>query len=362
MSTISSSQSRRRIVGALGIAIAASRLGMIGAAKAQPAKAGLPIEGEFPSLGGATAWLNSQPLTPNALRGKVVLVDFCTYSCINWLRTLPYVRAWSEKYGDQGLVVIGAHTPEFGFEKDLGNINRALKAMRVRYPIAVDSNYAVWRAFNNDYWPALYFIDAQGRIRHHKFGEGDYGQSERIIQGLLVDAGSHDVSRELVSVDADGIETAADWNNLQSPENYVGYGRTENFASPGGPLPDSPRFYTAPDQLKLNHWALSGNWTMGDQATVLNKANGRVACRFHARDLNMVMGPDAGGRPVQFRVHMDGKPPGASHGLDVDTRGNGTVNAPRLYQLVRQPLPIVDRQFEIEFLNPGVETFAFTFG
>jgi len=353
-------QGRRHFVGAAAITIAAARLGMIGSAKAQSGKA--PPEGGFPSLGGASAWLNSQPLTPDTLRGKVVLINFCTYSCINWLRSLPYVRAWSERYKDQGLVVIGVHTPEFGFEKDLGNVRRAVKEMRIAYPVALDNDRAIWRAFNNEYWPALYFIDAQGNIRHHQFGEGDYERSERTIQQLLTAAGTGNVSQELISIHAGGIEAAADWNNLQSPENYVGYARTENFASPGGAAEDQPRVYTVPTRLGLNHWALSGNWTMGRQATVLNKDKGRIAYRFHARDLHIVMGPAVKEAPVQFRVLLDGQPPGAGHGLDVDAKGNGIVTWPRLYQLIRQPLPIADRQFEIEFLGPGVETFAFTFG
>ncbi len=236
------------------------------------------------------------------LRGKVVLVEFWTYTCINWLRTLPYVRAWAEKYKDHGLVVIGVHTPEFAFEKDLDNVRRAVKDMRVDYPVAVDNDYAVWRAFKNQYWPALYFVDAQGRIRHHHFGEGEYEQSERVIQQLLAEAGAGGVGQELVSVDAGGIEVAADWGSLKSPENYVGYERTENFASPGGAAPDKRRIYAVPAQLSLNQWALSGDWTVGRQATVLNTADGRIAYRFHARDLHLVMGPAARGTPVRFRV------------------------------------------------------------
>jgi thiol-disulfide isomerase/thioredoxin len=322
----------------------------------------LPTEGEFPSLGGATGWLNSPPLTPAGLRGKVVLIDVWTYTCINWLRTLPYVRAWAEKYKDQGLVVIGVHSPEFTFEKDVDNVRRAAKDMRVDYPIAIDSDHAVWRAFNNEYWPALYLIDAQGRIRYHHFGEGEYEQSERVIQQLLSEAGKTGISPQLVSVDARGAEAAADWVSLKSPENYVGFERTSNFASPGGPALDKPRVYAAPARLKLNQWALAGNWTVKKQATVLNKANGRIAYRFHARDLHLVMGPAARGTSVRFRVLIDGQPPGAGHGSDVDELGNGTVSEQRLYQLIRQPKPIADRQFEIEFLDPGVEAFAFTFG
>jgi thiol-disulfide isomerase/thioredoxin len=327
-----------------------------------PAAAQLPIEGDFPSLGGATEWLNSPPLTASGLRGKVVLVDVWTYTCINWLRTLPYVRAWAEKYKNQGLVVIGVHSPEFSFEHNIDNVRRAAKDMRVDYPIAIDNNFAIWRAFKNEYWPALYFVDAQGRIRHHQFGEGDYGQSERVIQQLLSEAGTSGINHELVSVDARGAEVAADWGSLKSPENYVGYERTEHFASPGGAVLDKRRLYAAPTRLKLNQWALSGEWTMGKEATVLNKGNGRIVYRFHARDLHLVMGPSARGASVRFRVLIDGQPPGVAHGIDVDDQGNGTVTEQRLYQLIRQPKPIADRQFEIEFLDSGVETFAFTFG
>ena len=327
-----------------------------------PVAVRLPIEGDFPSLGNATGWLNSQPLTGAGLRGKVVLVQFWTYTCINWLRTLPYVRAWGEKYKDQGLVVIGVHSPEFEFEKNLENVRWAAKDMRVDYPIAIDSDHAVWRAFQNQYWPALYFVDAKGHIRHHQFGEGDYEQSERIIQQLLAEAGMAGSGHELVAVDGRGAEAAADWGSLKSPENYVGYERTENFASPGGAVLDKHRVYAAPAQLRLNHWALSGDWTVGRQATVLNKANGRIAYRFHARDLHLVMGPATRGTSVRFRVLIDGQPPGAAHGINVDSQGNGTVTEQRLYQLIRQAQPITDRQLEIEFLDAGVEAFAFTFG
>ena len=322
----------------------------------------LPVEGELPSLGSATAWLNSRPLTAADLRGKVVLVEFWTYSCINWLRVQPYVRAWAEKYRDKGLVVIGVHAPEFGFEKNLENVRWAVKALKVDYPVAVDNEHAIWRAFNNQYWPALYFADAKGNIRHHQFGEGDYEQSEAVIQQLLAEAGKTDVSGEPVSVDARGVEASAAWSDLRSPENYVGYERTENFASPGGAAADQRRGYAAPERLKLNYWALAGDWTLGKQATVLHRANGRILYRFHARDLHLVMGPATPGARVRFRVLIDGKPPGAAHGLDVDSEGNGTATEQRLYQLIRQPKPIGDRLFEIEFLDPGVEVFAFTFG
>jgi thiol-disulfide isomerase/thioredoxin len=356
---------RRRVIRAVAMTIGAGLLGTTGSAHAQSGKpqADLPIGRGMPSLGGANAWLNSAPLKAEALRGKVVLVDFWTYSCINWLRTLPYVRAWAEKYKDQGLVVIGVHTPEFGFEHDIANVRRAVQNMRVDYPVAIDNDMALWDAFNNQYWPALYFVDAQGRIRHHKFGEGDYQESERVVQQLLAEAGRKGVvGQPPVAAGAGGIEAAADWDSLNSPENYVGYARTQNFASPGGTAMDQRRVYAAPTQLDLNEWALAGDWTMGQQATVLNKANGRIAYRVHARDLHLVMGPSAPGRPVRFRVLIDGQPPGRGRGLDVDANGNGAVTEPRLYQLVRQAPPIADRRFEIEFLDPGVQTFAFTFG
>jgi len=327
-----------------------------------PAAAALPVEGELPSLGGAIAWLNSQPLSAAGLRGNVVLVSFWTYTCINWLRTLPYVRAWAEKYKDHGLVVIGVHTPEFAFEHNIENVRRAAKDMRVDYPIAIDSDYAIWTAFDNHYWPALYFVDARGQIRHHQFGEGNYEQSEMILQQLLAEAGIEGIGDELVSAEAGGIEAAADWSNLRSPENYVGYERTENFASSGGVIFDTPHAYAAPARLLLNQWALAGDWTVGGQATVLNAANGQIAYRFHARDLHLVMGPTAQGTSVRCRVLVDGQPPGAAHGFDVDEEGNGTVTEQRLYQLIRQPQPIADRLFEIAFLDPGVEVYAFTFG
>ena len=326
------------------------------------AMAPLPVEGRLPPLGGATGWLNSQPLTSADLRGKVVLVDVWTYTCINWLRSLPYVRGWAEKYKDQGLVVIGVHAPEFRFEKDVDNVRRAAKDMKIDFPIAIDNDFAIWRAFDNHYWPALYVIDAQGRIRHHQFGEGEYERSERIIQQLLSEAGFSGIGDQLAAVDARGVEAEADWADLKSPENYLGHERTENFVSPGRGVVDKPRVYAAPARVKLNDWALSGDWTVKRDAVVLNKANGRIAYRFHARDLHLVMGPAVRGASVRFRVLIDGKPPGAAHGIDVDDQGNGTVAEQRLYQLIRQPSPIADRQFEIEFLDPGVEAFAFTFG
>jgi thiol-disulfide isomerase/thioredoxin len=324
--------------------------------------AGLPVEGRLPSFGGATGWLNSPPLTADGLRGQVVLVNFWTYTCINWLRQLPYVRAWAEKYSGQGLAVIGVHTPEFPFEKNVDNVSRAVRDMRIEYPVAIDSDYAVWNAFSNNYWPALYFADADGQIRHHNFGEGEYEQSEMVIQQLLAAAGSAGVGMELASVDARGAEAPADWTALRSAENYTGYGRTENFASPGGAVPGRRHVYTAPAELRLNHWALFGDWTMEDQAATLNAANGQIAYRFHARDLHLVMGPATQGTSVRFRVLIDGQPPGAAHGVDVDEQGNATATEQRLHQLIRQPGPITDRTVEITFLDPGVQAFAFTFG
>ena len=319
-------------------------------------------EGEFPSLAGATGWLNSPPLTPAGLRGKVVLVEFWTFTCINWLRTMPYVRAWADRYKDQGLVVIGVHSPEFPFEHDVENVRRAAKKMRVDFPIALDSDFAVWRAFNNQYWPALYFIDAKGRIRHHQFGEGGYEDSERVLQQLLEEAGHPQVDRALVAVAGTGIEAAADWNSLQSPENYVGTEMAENFASPGGATVGRARAYAVPPQLKLNHWALSGTWIIKEGSALPTASGGRIVYRFHARDLNLVMGPAARGGSVRFRVRIDGRPAGSAHGVDVDDQGNGTLTEQRLHQLIRQTGPVVDRQFEIEFLDPGAEAFAFTFG
>jgi thiol-disulfide isomerase/thioredoxin len=311
---------------------------------------------------GATAWLNSAPLGPAELRGKVVLVDFWTYTCVNWLRTLPYVRAWAEKYKDQGLVVIGVHTPEFPFEKNLDNVRAAVKEMSVSYPVAVDSGYRVWRAFSNNAWPAVYLIDAQGRVRFRHLGEGEYERLEQTIQQLLAEAGNDAVARDLVAVEARGVEAAADWASLRSGENYLGSERTENFASPGGTGFGERRVYRVPERLALNYWGLAGDWTQKGGFVALNKPGGRIVYRFHARDVNLVMGPAKLGSAVRFRVLIDGQPPGAAHGVDVDEQGNGKVTGQRLYQLIRQAAPIADRQFEIEFLDRGVEAFAFTFG
>ena len=327
-----------------------------------PPAVDLPVEGQLPSLAGATGWLNSPPLTAAGLRGRVVLVNFWTYTCINWLRQLPYVRAWAGKYQDDGLVVLGVHTPEFDVERDLDNVRRAVEDMRVDYPVVIDNDYAIWDAFGNRYWPALYFVDVQGRTRHHRFGEGDYEQSEMIMQQLLTEAGSGGTDQELTSVDARGVEAAADWDSLRSPENYLGYERTDNFVSPNGSILDTSYAYAAPTRLALNHWALAGDWTVSPQAIMGNQAGGRILYRFHARDLHLVMAPTTPGGLIRFRVHLDGEPPGGAHGSDVDDQGNGTLTDPRLYQLVRQPGPISERTFEATFLDPGVQAYAFTFG
>ncbi|WP_186096538.1 cytochrome c biogenesis protein DipZ [Burkholderia gladioli] len=325
----------------------------------------LPVEGDAPSLAGATEWLNSPPLTNASLRGKVVLVDFWTYSCINCLRTLPYVKAWARKYRNDGLVVIGVHAPEFAFERDIGNVKKATHDLGVTYPVAIDNGYSIWRAFNNEYWPAHYFIDAQGRVRYHHFGEGDYVQSERAIQQLLVEAGHPDAAQVPLGIDgpaASGAQAAADNADMRSPETYVGYARAENFSSPGGQLHDREHDYAAPAQPGLDDWGLAGAWSVAEQQATLAKPGGRIVYRFHARDLHLVLGPGKNGAPVRFRVTIDGTAPGASHGADVNADGVGTVTGQRLYQLIRQSGPIVDHTFSIEFLDPGVQAFAFTFG
>jgi thiol-disulfide isomerase/thioredoxin len=322
----------------------------------------LPVESDFPSLGGATGWLNSQPLTPAELRGKVVLIDFWTYTCINWRRSLPYVRAWADKYKEHGLVVIGVHSPEFEFEKDFGNVQRAVTDIGVGHPVAIDSDHAIWRAFMNQYWPARYFIDAQGRIRDHQFGEGEYEHGEAVIRQLLTEAGTSGLDRQPALVEPRAAELPADWANLRSPETYVRYDGAETFASPGGVALDRRHVYTLPQRLNLNRWALAGDWTVREQGAALHQANGRIAHRFHARDLHLVMGPATPGTFVRFRVLIDGQPPGGARGIDIDEEGNGTVTEQRLHLLIRQPAPIADRRFEIEFLDPGAEAFAFTFG
>ena len=326
------------------------------------APAPLPVEGQLPSLDGAVQWLNSPPLTAQALRGKVVLIDFWTYSCINCLRTLPYVKAWAQKYRDQGLVVIGVHAPEFAFERDIGNVKKAVHDLGVDYPVAIDNDFAIWRGFHNQYWPAHYFVDAQGRVRYHHFGEGNYAESERVIQQLLREAGAKQVASGIADVQAGGIQQAADMGDVRSPETYVGYTRAENFASPGGAVRDQVSDYRAPSTPSLNQWALAGDWRVGPEQATAMQAGARIVYRFHARDLHLVLGPKAGGEPVRFRVTVDGKPPGDAHGTDVGADGTGTVASQRLYQLVRQSGDVRDRTFSIEFLDPGVSAYAFTFG
>jgi cytochrome c biogenesis protein CcdA/thiol-disulfide isomerase/thioredoxin len=333
----------------------------MGHAAPAPANAALTDEGPMPSLAGAAQWLNSPPLTAQSLRGKVVLVDFWTYSCINCLRSLPYVEAWAQKYKAQGLVVIGVHTPEFAFERDIGNVQRAVHDLGVTYPVAIDNDHTIWRAFNNEYWPAHYFIDGQGRIRAHHFGEGDYAQSEAIIQRLLAENGAKGVPTGVVAASGQGVGAAADKSALESHETYVGYARGAGFAGVGGLVRDQKHAYALGD-LALNSWGLAGDWTDTPEHAALDAAGGRIAYRFHARDLHLVLGPSAGGKPVRFRVLLDGKPPGADHGMDIDANGDGVVREQRLYQLVRQHGAIGDRTFEIEFLDPGVQAFAFTFG
>ncbi len=325
------------------------------------AKPALPVLGPMPPLDGAETWLNSPPLTAASLKGKVVLIDFWTYSCINCLRSIPYIEAWWEKYKDQGLVVIGVHAPEFAFEHDVDNVKKAIANLKITYPVAVDNNFAIWRAFDNEYWPAHYFVDAQGRIRHEHFGEGNYDESERIIQQLLAEAGDKHVAGGLVAVNASGAEAAADTHDVKSPETYIGYFRADNFASPGGEVHDASHDYSVTNPA-LNQWGLSGDWTVQMQRAVLNQKDGGIVYRFHARDLHLVLGPGKSDKPVRFRVTIDGAAPGVSHGVDVDAAGNGTVTGQRLYQLVRQSGSIEDRTFEIQFLDPGVEAYAFTFG
>ncbi|GAU07303.1 cytochrome c biogenesis protein DipZ [Burkholderia stabilis] len=336
---------------------------MMRAADVKPSA--LPVEGTLPSLDGAVQWLNSPPLTAAGLRGKVVLVDFWTYSCINCLRTLPYTNAWARKYAPYGLVVIGVHAPEFAFERDIGNVKKAVHDLGIDYPVAIDNGYSIWRAFGNEYWPAHYFIDAQGRIRHHHFGEGEYAQSERAIQSLLAEAGHPEalnVPLGLAGAPAKGALAAADTAEVRSPETYVGYARAEDFSSPGGVVRDAAHRYDAPARPDLNDWGLAGTWQVGAERASLAAPSGRIVYRFHARDLHLVLGPGANGQPVRFRVTLDGAAPGAAHGADVDAQGYGTVTGQRLYQLVRQPGAIADRTFAIEFLDPGVDAYAFTFG
>lgn len=322
----------------------------------------LPDEGIAPPLDGATQWLNSKPLGEQDLRGKVVLVDFWTYSCINCLRTLPYVKAWAEKYRDQGLIVIGVHAPEFAFERDIGNVSKAMKDLGISYPVAVDNQYAIWRAFRNQYWPAHYFIDATGRIRHHHFGEGGYAESERVIQQLLKEAGSTRSAMGLTQVDAAGVQSAASMDEVASPETYLGYERAENFTSIPQAVHDRTTTYLEPQEPRLNTWGLAGQWMVGAESALLTGASGRIVYRFKARDLHLVLSPGPDGKPVRFKVSIDGKPPGDAHGVDVASNGSGTVTGQRLYQLVRQSGAVAEHTFSIEFLDSGVSAYAFTFG
>lgn len=329
--------------------------------KAHPFRSDLSNEGDAPSLDGAVEWLNSPPLTTEQLRGKVVLVDFWTYSCINCIRTVPYVRAWAEKYKDQGLVVIGVHAPEFAFEKKIDNVRKAVGDFKITYPVAIDNNYKIWRAFDNSYWPAHYLIDAKGQIRYHHFGEGDYNQTEQAIQDLLREAGTEMATGPSVTPDAKGAEASPDLGNIGSGETYLGYKRVTGFASLENLQADTARNYSV-EKLRLNEWGLSGDWTVGQEQATLNQANGGIAFRFSARDLHLILGPGASVKPVRFRVTIDGKAPGLDHGADIDADGNGTVTSTRLYQLVRQAAEVQARNFEIHFLDPGVEAYAFTFG
>ena len=322
----------------------------------------LPVEGRVASFDGATGWLNSAPLTPEGLRGRVVLVDFWTYTCVNWLRTLPYVRAWAAKYADGGLTVVGVHTPEFGFERTVDNVVAAARNFDVSYPIALDNDYAVWGAFANHFWPAVYLADVDGQIRFHHFGEGEYAVTEMVIQQLLLDAGADEVDQDLVLVDPHGLEVAADWRNLQSPETYVGYRQSTGFAQDNVARFDEPDVYAAPARLPVNSWGLSGNWTVAQHAAVANEPGGRVAFQFHARDLNLVMGPASRGASISFRVFLDGQLADGAYGFDVNPDGRGIVGDQRTYQLIRQAGPIVSRRFEIEFGDAGVEVYCFTFG
>ena len=351
------SLNRRGILGAAAGALAAAQLGVSRPVQAQSVFGNR----EMPPFTGATGWINTPPLTPADLRGKVVLVEFWTYTCINWLRTHPYVRAWGQKYND-GLVVLGVHTPEFPFEGDIANVRHAVQAMRIHYPVAVDSDYGIWRAFRNHYWPAFYFVDAQGRIRHQQFGEGEYEQSEKVLQTLLAEAGANGIAPELVAVNGEGPEAAADWPNLRSPESYLGAEQAQNFSSPGGAIVGKSRIYTTPARLSLNRWGLAGDWTVEKGYAVLNKPGGRIAYRFHARDVHLIMGAADQSKPARFRVTIDGAPLGANRGGDADADGMGSAREPRMYQLVRQAGDITDRTFEIEFLDPGARAYCFTFG
>ena len=385
---------RRRVLGAAAVTLAAGGIGLAALRSSPPASGddpmpdpvadaapsglpgflrslvhhrpgdsgALPDEGRLPAFTGATGWLNADPVSPEGLRGRVVLVDFWTYTCVNWLRTLPYVRAWDAKYTAQGLTTIGIHTPEFAFEHDLANITTQAQALGVPYPIAVDSDYGVWQAFDNHYWPALYLADAQGRLRYHHFGEGEYAMTEMAIQQLLLEAGAKDVDPELVAVDPVGLEVAADYQTLRSPETYLGYGQASGMASPDGLRADAAHDYAPPTRLRRNEWAPAGSWAISARAATATAANARLVFRFQARDVNLVMGPAERGTAIPFRVSLDGQPATGALGTDVAADGTGTVTEQRTYQLIRQPAPIRERTVEIEFLAPGVELFCVTFG
>jgi len=365
LSSGGTTQLEQALVNGLGVNRTAPQasLSVVSEASAAPVAkpSGLPVEGSLASFDGAVQWLNSAPLTGEQLRGKVTLVYFWTYSCINCIRTLPYLRAWADKYKDQGLTVVGVHTPEFAFEKSPENVSRAINDFRIGFPVAIDSNYRIWNAFHNSYWPAAYFVDANGNIRHHQFGEGDYATSERVIQALLAEAGNTQVARGVVTPDAPGAQAAPDLDNVRSPETYVGYAQATNFASPGGAQPGTPRQYSV-GKLGLNEWGLSGAWTVDAEQATLDRAGGAIVYRFHARDLHLVLGPAADGRAVRFTVKIDGNAPGDSHGADTDAHGNGAITQTRLYQLVRQAGAVGEHTFEIRFLDVGAHAYAFTFG
>ena len=322
----------------------------------------MATDGALDSLSRAKSWINSRPLTSSELGGKVVLVQFWTFTCINWLRTLPYTRAWADRYRDAGLIVIGAHTPEFAFEHDIDNVRRMVRQLDVSYPVAIDSDYGIWNGFDNHYWPALYLLDGKGHLQYHHFGEGAYDESERRIQQLLANGGAQIVSQRVTPIEGRGIEAAADWSDLMTPETYVGYGQAENFASASDGSFDRPAVYSVPRELQLNQWAIGGDWTVQKDRIVLNRPSGHIAFRFHARDVHLVMGPRTGAAPTRYQVSLDGQPAASAHGVDVDAQGSGVANEQRLYQLIRQPKPIVDRTLQIEFLDSGVESFVFTFG
>ncbi|MGD0403477.1 MAG: cytochrome c biogenesis protein DipZ [Candidatus Acidiferrales bacterium] len=355
-SFVNTAKAEEHLIGSLGT----PRSAFVPVSAAAPAV--LPDEGPMPELSGAVGWINSPALTTKSLRGKVVMIDFWTYSCINCLRTLPYVEGWATKYKDAGLVVIGVHTPEFAFEKERSNVEKAVRDLKITYPVAIDSDYKIWEAFNNQYWPAHYFIDGKGRIRAHHFGEGGYDESERVIQELLKENGATSLAGGVLNVSGSGAEAAMDARNLASPETYVGYKRSEHFASAEPIAKDSRKTYSPQPRLSLNQWALGGSWKVGEESAVLQSVPGKIVFRFHARDLHLVLGPAKNGKPIRFVVKLDGTPPGDDHGADTDASGAGTVQGNRLYQLIRQKGAVEDRTFEIDFLDPGVEAFAFTFG